>query len=189
MDALIKVLEKRGFQVEVTRPLSYEERCRRSESEAPGNATRVMVSGEWIQFGVTEKRSTIHPPAPETPRGLRGSELESWIERNQPRTELVPNGVLGLIIKSGAYLGVRTQWHDLKRKRVEDCLNDFIAHLPVMAAAIKQHRAEMERAQRERIEAERHRWEDEQRRREEAERARRFEEELARWRLARDVRE
>jgi hypothetical protein len=148
-----------------------------------------MVSGEWIQFGISEKRSTVRSSAPEAPRGLRGSELESWIERNQPRTELVPNGVFELIIKSGAYLGVRSIWRDGKRQRVEECLNDFIAHLPVMADAIKQHRAEMERARRESLEAERRRWEDEQQRREEAERARKFEEEVARWRLARDVRE
>ena len=189
MNAIIRALEKSGLQVEVTRPLSYEARSRRGESEAPSNATRVMVSGEWIEFGITEKRSVVRSPAPGTPRGLRESNLESWIGRNQARTELVPNGVLELVIKSGAYLGVRSLWHDGKRKRVEDCLDDFVAHLALMAEAVKQYRAEMERAQRERLEAERRRWEGEQRRREEVERARRFEEELARWRLARDVRE
>jgi hypothetical protein len=189
MNAIIRALEKNSLLVEVTRPLSYEERSRRDESEAPSNATRVMVAGEWIQFGITEKRSAVTPSVPEAPRGLRGSELESWLGRNQPRTEFVPNGVLELIIKSGAYLGVRTVWRDGKRKRVDDCLNDFIAHLPVMADAIKQHRDELEQTSRKRQEEENRRYEDEKRRREEAERARRLEEELRRWRLARDVRE
>ena len=111
--------------MEVTRPLSYEERSRRDESEAPDNATRVMVSGEWIQFGITEKRSVTHPPVPEQPKGLRGPELQSWIWQNRPRTELVPNGTLELSIKNGLYLGARRLWHDGKRKRVEDCLNEL----------------------------------------------------------------
>ena len=79
-----------GFEVEVTRPLIYEERNRREESEAPTNATRVKVSGEWIQLGTTEKRSAVRVPAPEAPRGLKGSGLDSWNRRNRARTDLVP---------------------------------------------------------------------------------------------------
>ena len=45
MNALIRALEKRGLQVEVTRPLSYEAERDRGEKEPPSNATRVMVSG------------------------------------------------------------------------------------------------------------------------------------------------
>jgi hypothetical protein len=189
MHALIRALEKKGLQVEVTRPLSYEERCRPGEGDTPDNTTRVQVYGEWINFGITEKRAVTRPPAPEPPKGLKGSELESWLLRNQPRTELVPNGSLELSIKNGVYLGVRTLWHDGKRKRVEGSLNDFIAHLYIMADAIKRHRDELERARRARQEEEVRRYEEELRRRDEAERTKRFEETLHCWRLARDVRE
>jgi hypothetical protein len=76
MNALIRALEERGLQVEVTRPLSYEQERDRREGEPPSNATRVMVSGEWIQFGIAEKRSVKHPPAPER-RNTSGAEL--WL--------------------------------------------------------------------------------------------------------------
>jgi hypothetical protein len=188
MSALIRALEKRGLLVEVTRPLSYQER-ERAGREAPDNATRVMVSGEWIHFSISEKRSVVHRPRPEPPKGLRGPDLELWISRNQPRTELVPNGMLELHIKNGNYLGVRTLWHDGKHKRLEGSLADFIGHLEPMAEAMKQYREKLERAARERQESERRRWEEERRRQEEEERTKQFEEEVRRWRLARDVRE
>jgi hypothetical protein len=188
MNALVLALEKRGFRVEVTRPLSYEER-QRSEREAPDNSTRVMVSGEWIEFGLTEKRSVTHPPAPEPPRRLRGRDLESWISANRPRDELVANGRLELNIKNGRYLGVRTTWHDGTHKVVENCLTDFVARLQPMADAMKQHRERLERAVQERREEERRRWEAEQRRREQGDRAKQLEEILHRWRLARDARD
>jgi uncharacterized protein involved in type VI secretion and phage assembly len=84
---------------------------------------------------------------------------------------------------------VRSAWQDGKHKRVEDCLNDFIAHLYLTAASIKQRRADQARERLERAEAERRRWEEEKRRREEAEEEKRFEEKLECWRLARDARE
>ena len=42
-----------------------EEEQRRGENEPPSNATRSMVAGEWIQFGMAEKRSVERLPAPE----------------------------------------------------------------------------------------------------------------------------
>jgi hypothetical protein len=68
-------------------------------------------------------------------------------------------------------------------------VNDFIAHLDLTAASIKQSRADQARERLERAEAERRRWEEAQRRQEEAEREKRFEEKLECWRLARDARE
>ena len=187
INALIRALEEKGLQVEVTRPLNDDER-RRGENEAPSNDTRVKVSGEWIQFGITEKRSVIHPPAPDPPKRLRGAELESWIRWNPPRRELAPNGVLELSITNGAS-GMRAHWHDGQRQRLEGCLADFIAHLQPMADEIKKHREEMLQRHREYEELQRRRLEEAQRRREEEERVRRFEEMLGRWRLARDARE
>lgn len=73
MNALLRALEKRGLNVEVTRPLSYEERqqCqRRYDEEIFDNATRVLIEGEWVKFGITEKGSVVQVPAPEPPKHL-----------------------------------------------------------------------------------------------------------------------
>ena len=78
---------------------------------------------------------------------------------------------------------------DGQRQSLEGCLADFIAHLNVMAGAMKRQREEMQRAVQERQEAEVRRREEERRGQEEGERIRRFEEMLGRWRLARDARE
>ena len=192
MNALLRALEKRGLKVEITRSLTYEERQdaqRRFDDEVFDHATRVLIDGEWVKFGIWEKGSVVHVPAPEPPKHLRGRELESWIFWHPARRDVQPNGTLELIIKSGEYLGVRRTWHDGKRKRVEECLNDFITHVGMMAAALKRRRAERIQAELERHEEDRRRREEEQRRREEVEREARFAEKLDRWRLARDARE
>jgi hypothetical protein len=191
-NALLRALEKRGLELEVTRSLSWQEREQRQRSgeELFDNATRVLVNGEWICFGITEKSCVVHTPPPEPPKYLKGVERESWISRNdKPLRELRPNGVLELSIGNWTWPKVRSLWHDGKHKRVEDCLADFVAHLYVTAEAIKKRRVDLERERLERQEAERRRWEEEQCRREEAEREKQFEEKLDCWRLARDARE
>jgi hypothetical protein len=187
MNALLRALEKRGLHVEVTRALANG--VPGQTDGAPSNATRVQVADEWIQWGLTEKRTLVRERAPEPPRWLTGRELESWLWTNRPERKLVSNGIFELSIVNAQYLGVRTVWQDRKRKRVEDCLDEFIAHLYLAAEAVKQHREELERARRQRQEEELCRFEREQERRKEEARAREFEEELRCWRLARDARE
>jgi hypothetical protein len=190
MNALLRALEKKGLKIEVTRRLTSDERQReeRSGEEVFDGATRVHVDGEWVAFGIAEKHSLVHVPAPDPPAHLRGGERDSWIMFHPARRDLTPNGVLELIIKSGEYLGARRHWHDGKKKRVEDCLNDFIAHLHIMAVVSKNHRADMERARIERQEEERRRYEEQRRRWEEEEQGKRIEDKLRRWRLAEDAR-
>jgi hypothetical protein len=187
MNALLRALEKRGLQVEVTRVLAYGVPGQTDGS--PSNATRVQVADEWIQYGLTEKRTIVRELAPTPPRWLKGRELESWLLTNLPERRLAPNGIFELSIVNAQYLGVRTVWQDGKRKRVEDCLDEFVAHLYLAAEAVKRHREELERARQQRQEEEIRHLEREQERRKEAERAREFEEELRCWRLARDARE
>ena len=186
MNALIRALEDRDLRVEVTPLLRYEEQSR---TGTPSNASRVQLADEWIQFGLTEKRTVVHEPGPEPPRRLKGPELESWLWANRAERRLVPNGSLELSITNARYLRVRTVWQDGKRQRLEHCLDEFVAHLYVAAQAVKQHREDLERAQRARQEEERRHFEREHQRRVEEERTREFEEELLRWRLARDARE
>jgi hypothetical protein len=192
MNAILRALDKRGFQVEVTRSLTWQEReqGQRNGEELFDNATRVHVDGEWVCFGITEKYRVVHTPPPDPPKFLRGAEREDWISRNsKPIRGLEPNGVLELSIKHWTWPKVRSTWQDGKHKRVEGSLSDFIAHLYLTAASIKQRRADQERERIERAEAERRRWEEEKRRREEEEREKAFEEKLECWRLARDARE
>jgi hypothetical protein len=115
--------------------------------------------------------------------------LESWLTMNRLRPALVPNGKLELRITNGDYLGVRTTWCDGKRQRVENCLGDFVLHLPIMAEAIRHRREEHERSRLEYLEAQGRRLEIERAARENAERETTFVDLLRRWRLARDVRE
>jgi hypothetical protein len=187
MNALIRALESRGLQVDVTRVLANG--AQGTTDGLPSNATCVRVAGEWIQFGLTEKRTLVRQPAPEPPKWLKRRELETWSWSNRPDRKLVPNGIFELSILNAQYLGLRSVWRDGKRTRVEDCLDGFVAHLYVAAESVKQHREKLERAQRQRQEEERLRFEREQERRREAERVRDFEEELRCWRLARDARE
>jgi hypothetical protein len=189
MNTLLRELEKRGLEVEIIRSLTYEERqvLESTGEEVVSNATRVKVDGEWIRFGVSELRSVVHIPAPEPPTYLRGRERDEWIESHPEGRDTGWNGRLELIIRSGEYLGARRTWHDGKKKRIEDCLNDFLAHLHVMAEALKRHREDIQKARLEREEEEHRRREAQQRAWEEEEANKRVEAKLGRWRLARDA--
>ncbi|MBI1796742.1 MAG: hypothetical protein HYR74_06790 [Candidatus Eisenbacteria bacterium] len=188
MDALIRALEGRGLKGEVTPPLTDDENRRRGEDDPPDNVTRVRVTGEWIQFGITEKRTVGMTPAREPPARLRGQELQSWLYWNQPRKTLVPTGVLELFIDNSSYALSRHRWRDGKRRQLEEQLDDFVAELDVAAAALKKQREERVRQQLEYREQEQRRHEQEQRRREEGKRAAQLEDEVRRWRLAGDIR-
>ncbi|MGC4120488.1 MAG: hypothetical protein QM765_39095 [Myxococcales bacterium] len=182
-DTLIKALEQRGLKSELTpprKPTSPYERT--PDSEPPSNATRVLVDGEWIYFGILERLRQVERVAPP---GLKGRELEVWT-RVRGGKDLVPKGVLQLEVHQ-QYLGVRVAWKD-GRNKVEDCLNDFIAQLHVIAQALKDRRAAREKQAREWDERRKKEAADQARRFENQQRATRFEEELARWRLAPEYR-
>ena len=98
-------------------------------------------------------------------------------------------GALSLALTNVYWIDVRKTWNDAKVQRVEDCLGDFIAYLPVVAEKLKVRRLEEERQARERQEAERRRQEAEKRRAAEERRIRNLTSTLERWRLAREIRE
>jgi hypothetical protein len=188
MDALLKALEDRSYQVEVTKALSREEADRARYTDTPSNVTRALVSGEWIQFGIFEKQTTIRETA-EPPKGMRGQALQSWTLSNRPVVRYEPNGQLDLRILNCDGLGVRKTWSDSKRQTVEQGLGAFVASIEVAAEAAKQQRLEREERHREWEEKRRLEEEARNRAREEAEREKQFEEKLDCWRLARDARE
>ncbi len=191
MNALLKALESRDLPAEVT-PVRQK---KAGEERTPdSNLTRVEVDGEWISFGLEEEYDVIKHPDPVPPATLPEWRHYWWIRDNRKEPAYVPSGRLALRIKT-ENLGVRRTWRDAKRQRVETCLNSFIAHLALTAAALKEERAAAERRRLEAIEAERRRVEEEKRRLEE-DHLRRIEErrqkdlgeQLERGRLSEEVR-
>jgi hypothetical protein len=146
MNALLKALEDRGYQVEVTKAFR-EEADRARYTDAPSNATRVLVAGEWIQFGIFEKQTMIRETS-EPPEDLKGNALESWMLRNRRPVRYQPNGQLHLNILNCDSLGIRRTWGDSKLQTVEKCLGAFVVNLEVAAEAKKQERLEHERRER-----------------------------------------
>lgn len=190
MDALIKALVARGLPIEVTelkvRGSGYYQYAERSPDS---NVTRVQVDGEWVAFGLEERSKVVIPDPPEPPKHLRGEERERWIRRNEPRRSLVPNGVLVLKLKNLGYLNVRKEWKDGARKRLEDQLNDIVAHIYLAGEALKEKRRQDEEAARARVEREKREYQEYLRRQEEKRKAEELAGLMDRWRLAREIRE
>jgi hypothetical protein len=59
MNALLERFEEKAWPFEVTRPLSLRAGAETKRRRASGNATRVCVNGDWIYFGISEKRSVV----------------------------------------------------------------------------------------------------------------------------------
>jgi len=118
MNALLLALETRGLSVEVA-----------------DGATRALVGDVWVRFRIVECLKQHVPEAKKPPRNLHGTDREWWQHWNRPRMQLVPTGKLSLEIKE-ADVGVRVSWVD-GHSRIEENLNDFAAHLFVVAEAKK----------------------------------------------------
>lgn len=169
MNALIKALEARGYSVSI-------------DAKRKG-ATTVALLGQILDIRLEEvlKRSDHVQTAVEK----KQLEVSSLVYT--PRYDFHPTGELALRIK---------EWNDGKRRnrsdgderRLEDCLNDFIADL-VQVAAIKKAR-DLEREERERQWAEERRRQEEQDklRREEAARLKALEEEALAWHRSNQIR-
>jgi hypothetical protein len=173
MDALLKALEGRGFTVEIVPP-------RRStgygSSYLHPAVTRVLVEEDWIELALTEKRTTAM-------RTRKGSGGYTWEQR-----EYVATGQLSLALGNVYRIESRKTWNEGKRQRLEDCLDDFIDYLPLVAAKLRKRRLEDERQAAIEREKARLRREAEERRLAEEKRMKDLLAQLERWRLARDIR-
>ena len=137
MDALLKALEQRGYEV------------------ASGPAVHIL--GVRVCFSIIEALDTQREQAED-------HDLDGYYEFRHSRfnTKRAPSGRLSLhITDADAYWasGCRKSWRDSEKHKIEDRLNKFVAGLVNFAARKKEHDAEQER----RAEQERQ----EQRRREE----------------------
>ncbi|MEN6491976.1 MAG: hypothetical protein ABFC85_08275, partial [Rectinema sp.] len=155
MDAIIKSLEKRGYEV-IVRSRNNQDTC-------------AIVLGEKVCFGIEEGS---HRRVRELTTQEK-KDRERWpnLYSSTPYV-YVPSGMLSLRIKTWGCATLRKQWSDGAKRRVEDRLNDFVIGLLRVSEGLRV--ARLEREERER------RWEKEKRRREEQERLRKEEEEKIR---------
>jgi hypothetical protein len=122
MDAIVKVLEARGYPVTV--------------AGDPKAKTTVSVDGESFEFGIDEKVGrSDHLPTKEE-RARYGTSY--WMI---PKYDYEPTGLLFLRIRNAPY-GCRQQWADGKRQKIEDCLGEFVLGLRAAAQREKELREE-----------------------------------------------
>ena len=169
MDALIKGLEARGYPV--------------ATQASDERATTVTVLGIPLEIELREQVTQV--PHKLTPAEKAEQKRNSWLYL--PKYDHHLSGQLTLGIKTWCD-GVRCNWSDGKKQRLEHCLNAFVAGL-IQAAVRKQARdLAWERQQRQ--------WEEERQQREEQERIRREEEarfqaleqEVSNWQRATRIR-
>lgn len=143
-DALLKALESRGFQIEVTRPQTARGSHLGSGSDTQPSRTGVHILGSFIEFSIEEgydiRRIDRRPR-----RQASISEHDSWVYTPPPEYHHDPNGRLALRINSHIPGRCRRTWRDGERQRVEHCLGRFIVALIESAERLRLSRVERER--------------------------------------------
>jgi hypothetical protein len=160
-DTLLKALEARGFEVEVTEPVPYAPGRYGGPPSGRPSRTGVHILGEFVEFAIEEGVNIIE--AEQKP--VRYNSGYSYT----PRPEYVhePNGKLALKLHRQLRGITRQTWADGKRQRVESCLGSFITTIIQGSERERLYQLDQERIQREH--------EEEQRRQEEAARLRAIE--------------
>ena len=119
VDTILKALEARGFEVDVTEPENPDPVPRHSYERKPSR-TGVRILGQFVQFRLEERNESFeNPPVPPGSHEYR------------PRYGRRPTGRLALSL--GRPYGPGKTCADGKRQRIEDRLGDFVAEL-IMAA-------------------------------------------------------
>jgi hypothetical protein len=145
LDAAVKALHARGYPVS-------------AGGEPP--RTTAAVLGETVGFRLYEEtRRQEREPTPAERKEDEWRARFPTLYRARKYYERVPDGRLVLQITDG--VGSRRNWPDQAGRPVEQFLNSFAVGVVRAAETIQEHRATVERQQRE--------WEEEQRRRREAE--------------------
>jgi hypothetical protein len=145
MDQLIAAFNSCGIQVVV---------------EDDGQ-TRVRILGEAIPIYLAEETESraVDP----TPRQRRASERDySWV--GPPQRERVPTGRLCIRVEDIGVHGVRRQWGDIARSRLEDRFEAVIRGLVKVAIATRSAALKRARWQNEELER-RRKWEEQERER------------------------
>jgi hypothetical protein len=189
VNALIYALDDRGYTVSILKKASekpadylYWDRIANWE---PGTSARISIFGEQFGFGLSELTDKVpHVSTREEQRRIdRGDRY------GIPVNDHVPNGNLSLWLNMPMNLGLRGTWSDGKKRRVENCLNNFVITLIKAAHAIKFARAKEQREREQRAAEEKRRAEYQEWRYEEEKRIRRLDEQLTAWGKAEQVRD
>lgn len=130
MDALIKALESRDYEVSIS-----------------GNFTEVRILEVSLGFAIHEELRRKHLEA-------KNHDLKGYYQfgHNQYDKQPTPTGNLCLMINDpGFYTGgiCRQNWKDGKSQRLEDCINSFISGLLKTATLKKKHILEKQTQQEE----------------------------------------
>jgi len=154
MDALVKALQAMKWPISLVK---VEERVEVSgrpyfvdhARELPPERykTCVRVNGEQMEISLSEKWKQV-PFDPED-RKRRGLYERHWYF-NPPKYDLVPSGRLVLKIENASSTGVRQNWRDTEKSRLEDKLGQFLTGLDVASKTLRLEREERRRAEEQR---------------------------------------
>lgn len=123
-DALMRAFQRRGWSFKAA---VDGRRC-----------MSVIVEGEAIEFYLHEKLNRIDHVLTDEDVNNQGY----WYR--VPKYDYSPSGNLSLVISSPAWFAERQSWSDGIKRRIENYLNEFCAHLSIVSENIKKDRAKRE---------------------------------------------
>lgn len=169
MDALVKSLEKRGYEVQISK-----------------KSTEVKILDTVLGITISEQlvRKRKEPKAPD---------LNGYYRFGHSRFEdySIPSGILCLSIHPGVYFQgfIQQNWRDREKRKLEDSLNKFIEGLAKIAVLKKEHIQRKQQEEQERIERQK-KWEEDRRRAEaEKQKLERLMNNVENWHKSRRIRE
>ena len=133
LDALFKAIEARGHRIVLQGSTFHRKLV-------------AMVAGEEIGIGFGEK---VTQEAREITAAERERAQREWWFRPSPYRQ-IPSGRLFLRMDQFWGFGLRTQWIDGKKQRIETHLGGFVVQLEMLAERIKEHRKELQKTEEER---------------------------------------
>lgn len=172
MNALIKACDARGFRISIVPEDQYSYR--------KSYKTCVSVLGETIEFGLREFLK-------QTKRKLSPAERKDRPWANEFEFSHNPSGRLTFEIKTWGCS--RKNWADSEKKKLEACLNDFIAGLIKAAVELRTRDIEREQEARKREEQQRRQEEIAKRKREEDARLQTLLNQTENWYRSKQIRE
>lgn len=168
LDALLKAADARGYSLRIN-----------------DDTSGLLVLGQEIEFRLSENTTREERELSDDERAALESPY-GWVA---DRYTYTPTGKLKLEFESVCGFTLRHRWSDTTRRPLEECLNEVMAALPILAAAKRERERRFREAEEQRR-ADARRREDQRR---EAERRRAQVEalldEVAYWRRAAELRE
>lgn len=125
LDALIKASEATG--------------C--TWSVSPGGATVVRLNDQDMKFEMIERVTKQEKPRQPRPAPRKGEDWISNLAFYRPEYEWVSTNKFTITIDERVAVPTRRTWKDTPSGSLESKLGDLVAHLPVLAEAVRHQRA------------------------------------------------